>query len=218
MGDAVLQKLRRLQEKQFKELYWRQNVSVPTFEASRREVFESDHTNAKGKLQQFFIEDPDGYWVEVCNCGHEEGEGEAIQTQQGQLSVDATLSIACRAARVTRRARCSLQARRRGGKVTEDAQLTALPLAEVDRHKLSNLVSRRNTYGDICQGFSEPELESALASAGNDVPEAVRILEEISKMNGGQVYAPPAFLDDSTVIHYTDTFQMSLFDEDVVSG
>lgn len=185
------------------------NVSVPTVAASRVDIFESDHTDATGKLVQFFIEDPDGYWLEICNCGADEEGAHGAILPKPRLSASATLKFVFRAARWAHRAKTLLKARRRGGFAAELNRLNTLPdCKNVDEQKLSNLVRRRNTYGDVCQGFSEMELRAALVGARNDVPGALLILEEAFTKTGGQIYCPPSFLDDSKIIHYTHAFQI----------
>eukprot|EP00929_Paragymnodinium_shiwhaense_P112475 TRINITY_DN80731_c0_g1_i1.p1 TRINITY_DN80731_c0_g1~~TRINITY_DN80731_c0_g1_i1.p1 ORF type:complete len:252 (-),score=34.64 TRINITY_DN80731_c0_g1_i1:594-1349(-) len=66
--EQVLKRMRQLKTDVFHELTWRQNISVPTPAASRAAKFETDHKSSAGKVTQFFLEDPDGYWLELCNC------------------------------------------------------------------------------------------------------------------------------------------------------
>jgi len=78
----------------------------------------------------------------------------------------------------------------------------------VEEGKLGRLRLRRNTYGDICQGFDDEQLLSALAQAGNDVPGAVLILKRRRQQEQGQVYEPPCFLDDEGQVTRTRPFRM----------
>ena len=82
-------------------------------------------------------------------------------------------------------------------------------LDEVDAAKLDNLSKRRNTYGDICQGFSDAEISETLAKAGNDVPTAILLFKQIRAATGA-VYVPPSFLDDSKDVHHTVSFKMGV--------
>mmetsp|Transcript_83944 Transcript_83944/g.216053 ORF Transcript_83944/g.216053 Transcript_83944/m.216053 type:complete len:95 (+) Transcript_83944:476-760(+) len=79
--------------------------------------------------------------------------------------------------------------------------------AEVDARKLKHLCLRRNTYGDLCQGFADEEFRAALASAGNHVPGAMLILKQ-RRQEAGQVFHPPFFLDDEGNVIRTIPFRM----------
>ena len=78
----------------------------------------------------------------------------------------------------------------------------------MDEEKLNNLTRRRNTYGDICQGFSEDQLRKALADAGNDVPTAIELLQQTREQEGHHVLVPPKFLDNSQQVHETHAIEM----------
>jgi catechol 2,3-dioxygenase-like lactoylglutathione lyase family enzyme len=207
--EKVLEKLKLLRNK--RSFHWRQNVSVPTFETSQNQIFESDHTDDKGALTQFFIEDPDGYWLEICNCGEDEEPAELTKGSRGRLSARATLRMIFRTLRWIRRARIySSSAHKDAAIAKELAQLIPILPNQVDKRKLENLQRRRNTYGDPCQGFSEQDLHGALAKAGNDAPGTILILQRLQeKLGTGRVLCPPTFLDDSTTAHFTAAFRMS---------
>jgi len=184
-ASAVLARLKELQGK-FKDLAWRQNVSVPTMQSSFEHRFES-HTSAQGKLQQFFLEDPDGYWIELCNCQ----EDEALSPKEVHFSFSLLAKMVWCTLRWKKQARHHLQ-----NVQQELAALVPIHPQAVSPKKLEFLMLRRNTYGDVCQDFSRDELLRALAKAGNHVPGAILILKTWRK-SSHKVYKPPPFLDAS---------------------
>ncbi|CAJ1364817.1 unnamed protein product [Effrenium voratum] len=196
-ASAVLRRLEQMQQEvKFEEVWWRQNVSVPTFETSRTAKFES-HTDGEGKVTQFFLEDPDGYWIEICNCS-------VLDAAVG-YPAGAKVGGMVRAAlmRWVQRAR---QHCREPFRFPHPA--TAIALHQVDGQKLQNLACRRATYGDICQGFGVEQLRHALAHAGNEVPTAVRLLQQVRAREGSWVLLPPKFLDNSKQLHLTQPIYM----------
>ncbi|CAJ1449001.1 unnamed protein product [Effrenium voratum] len=84
----------------------------------------------------------------------------------------------------------------------------AIALHQVDSQKLENLACRRTTYGDICQGFSVEQLRKALADAGNHVPVAIRLLQQVRAQEGKRILLPPKFLDNSKHLHQTQPIYM----------
>lgn len=208
---GMLQRLERLQQNRFPNLAWRQNVSVPTLETSAKQRFEKEGAHAEGKLTQFFLEDPDGYWLEFCNCGvHEEERAASPKSSSKRHPIDIALILKMkhRMRRLKAKARQNLDS-------LLDAHPAALPgelpesvaVEEVDEDFLQHLCLRRNTYGDICQGFSEEELREALSSAGNCVPGAIWLLRKRRELEG-QIYKPPAFLNQHGATHETSAFRM----------
>lgn len=59
--DLILEKLIEL------NVPFRQNISVPDPKKARENLVEN-FTDSKGKVTQYFIRDPDGYYFELCNC------------------------------------------------------------------------------------------------------------------------------------------------------
>ena len=49
------------------EVPFRQNVSVPDPKKARENLVEA-FENSEGKITQYFVRDPDGYYLEICNC------------------------------------------------------------------------------------------------------------------------------------------------------
>merc|ERR1711904_478206 len=80
-----------------------------------------------------------------------------------------------------------------------------ISLEEVDPEKLVNLTRRKNTYGDICQGFDVDTIKEFLAISANHVPTVILIMQQKTEQEG-QVYIPPKFLDDGNTLHLTREF------------
>ena len=49
------------------EVPFRQNISVPDPKKARENLVEA-FENSEGKITQYFVRDPDGYYLELCNC------------------------------------------------------------------------------------------------------------------------------------------------------
>jgi len=201
-APAVVKRLKEIRRDKVPKLQWRQNVSIPTAKQSRANRFESDHTSDHGTTQQFFLEDPDGYWVELCNCDDEHGE-EARQMHHSNLprgrgfnSFSSVAKLAVLALRWIRRARQRL----RMEVEHEFALLVPIVPQAVSAQTLEYFCLRRNTFGDTCQGFTDEELRDALAKAGDDAPGAILILQKLRQATG-RAFLPPAFLDDRGQVH-----------------
>jgi len=193
-ADAVVKRLRELQTK-FEDLSWRQNLSVPTWETSFGTRFEKAHESSEGQLQQYFLEDPDGYWIELCNCGDEPDEETCTRPS---IPLGSLAKLACRTLRWEKRARRRLSPK---SIQKELAELAPIEPQLVTEQKLLNLRSRQATYGDVCQGFAPGELRDALAKAGDQVPGAILLLKSW-RQTKAKDYIPPAFLDSSGKLHH----------------
>ena len=49
------------------EVPFRQNISVPDPQKARENLVEA-FESSEGKITQYFVRDPDGYYLELCNC------------------------------------------------------------------------------------------------------------------------------------------------------
>lgn len=192
--DGVLARLQKLKDSKFKKLTWRQNLSVPDPNTSRTAKFES-HTSSKGKVTQFFLEDPDGYWIELCNCEVltkfclQKEDVDLVKYDEGICSASGLMHTTSKLVKWKNHACDQLHC-------ASPPSVTAVSINDVDTAKLDNLNKRRATYGDICQGYSEDEIRDALANAGNDVPTAI---QKLTKKRAGQsILMPPSFLHESS--------------------
>ncbi|CAF1045384.1 unnamed protein product [Adineta steineri] len=172
---------------------FRQNISVPDPKTSRENRFEGGASKGPTGVVQYFFTDPDGYYIELCNCDiltdfclNKERGSEALQYCEGVKKYHA-LTVAQIAMRWRRKAR-------RQREEDLDLILEYLPRAtEVHKERYENLCKRRFTYGDIMQGFSDEEIQEALLRGYNAVRLAIRLL---TRQRGTERYfQPPSFYE-----------------------
>eukprot|EP00438_Fugacium_kawagutii_P005219 Skav210767 [mRNA] locus=scaffold3765:20892:21674:+ [translate_table: standard] len=73
------------------EVPFRQNISVPDPKKARENLVEAFETS-EGKITQYFVRDPDGYYLEICNCDiltafclFKEKDAAAMEKKPGQI-------------------------------------------------------------------------------------------------------------------------------------
>ena len=184
------------------EVPFRQNISVPDPHKAREILVEAFENN-EGKITQYFVRGPDGYYLELCNCdiltafclfkenakgkkpGHvpkhkklvdamlstynESGQAKASLFRCPQLLKTTVLihRLVCKA-----RGELKKPFQERVEKALEGVEEAAEPGGQL----LEKLIGRQKTYCDICQGFSEEDLASALCKSGNYAPTALLLL------------------------------------------
>ena len=200
------------------EVPFRQNISVPDPKKARENLVEA-FENSEGKITQYFVRDPDGYYLELCNCDvltafclfkenakekkpgyvpkykklmdamlstyNESGQAKASSFRFPQL-LKTTVLIH----RLVRKARGELKKpfQERVEKALEGVEEAAVP----DGQLLEKFMGRQKTYCDICQGFSEEDLASALCKSGNYAPTALLLLAACRQ--DVRVFFPPQYL------------------------
>jgi hypothetical protein len=172
---------------------FRQNISVPDPKTSRENRFEGSASKGPTGVVQYFFTDPDGYYIELCNCEiltefclNKEKVAEIVDYHEGIKKYNA-VTVAQAATRWRRLAR-----QKRSENL--DVFLKFMPrAAEVNEERYQNLCKRRFTYGDIMQGFSDEEIRDALLSTYNSVPLAIRILTR--QRGDDRHFEPPAFYE-----------------------
>jgi len=167
--EGVLEKLNEM------KVPFSRNVSVP------------DATESK-PITQYFIRDPDGYYIELCNCDILTkfclGE-DKYGVQYHEIVENVELSLIFRLV-------CKVQQLRKSCSHDKELPLPEDQWAkEVDNVKLQNLLNRGRTYGDLMQGETEESIRDALKKANNNVPLATRIIRYNKK--GKEIFLPPAF-------------------------
>jgi len=175
----IKETLRRLKEM---DIPFETNVSVPKGNEN------------EGVVTQFFLRDPDGYYIEICNCGilTDFCLGDDKPYLEGYMEgVKPTVSLAIIAKLIQK----AEQAKKR--KQDKDHQkildefdhVDFVDLIEVDQQKLSNLLKRTKIYGDVVQGETEESLKMILRKTNNDVPKAISYIE--AKHGDNQMFQPP---------------------------
>eukprot|EP00438_Fugacium_kawagutii_P006676 Skav219088 [mRNA] locus=scaffold1574:86648:91000:+ [translate_table: standard] len=210
--EKVLEKLLEF------EVPFRQNISVPDPKKARENLVEAFETS-EGKITQYFVRDPDGYYLELCNCdiltafclfkeksASKQKAGHIPKYQQlmdavlgtynesGQVAPSFRLpqmfKISFMAHRWVKRARQELS--KSFDERVETALAGVQEAAQPDPELLAKFTGRQKTYCDVCQGFSEEDLVSALCRSGNHAPTALLLLA--SCRQDVKVYLPPQYL------------------------
>jgi len=171
----------------------------------------TNSSNSSAKIvRQYFLRDPDGYYVEICDCdiltkytlgdvhnvvGYDQGVSHHLA--ETAMFVNLTERLAHRAARAHREfTQLCREMRCRPALEIVDRLGCRQVAAEVDEEKLKKLIRRRGVYGDICQNETEESLRHILMLTGNHVPAAMKVMH----VRGweGAVMAPPAFFEAGT--------------------
>lgn len=199
--DKVPEILKRL------HVPFRQNVSVPKGKMAQGSGTNSSNTSSE-IVKQYFLRDPDGYYIEICNCdvltkyclgsraglaGYDEGAALDVETATTFLSLGFHLAhraLAMQAefddiAAAFKGQDAKIIARRLGCKK---------PAIEVDEGKLHRLLTRKSVYGDIIQNESEESIKEILMLANNKLPMALRIME--IRGHEENIFQPPAFYEE----------------------
>lgn len=151
---------------------------------------------------QAFTRDPDGYYIEICNChlltdfvlGKEIDYNPDLYNE-GNVDVDMsavrnmTLKWTATLLALAERAKNSLENPTRVEPLPKDRQPK-----KVNSKILNNLIGRKKIYSSICQSFTDAQLEEILLQAGNYAPYAILIMRQM--IDDGEVirvHQPPAY-------------------------
>eukprot|EP00438_Fugacium_kawagutii_P013821 Skav210612 [mRNA] locus=scaffold234:231133:232377:+ [translate_table: standard] len=198
---------------------FRQNISVPDPKKARENLVEA-FENSEGKVTQYFVRDPDGYYLELCNCDILTAfclfkEKDAAKQKAGYIPkykqlMDAVLSTynesgqtAPSVFRLPQLFKTGLMAHRWVERARQelltpfeqrlDAALAGVQeAAEPDPELLARFTGRQKTYCDVCQGFSQEDLKAALCKSGNYAPSALLLLA--ASRQDVKIYMPPQYL------------------------
>ena len=148
----------------------------------------------KAGIIQYFITDPDGYFIEICNC-----EVLTDFCLNRRLSIDNIdyhegIPIAQAFDVAQALAHWKRQARKRGEQDLDLLLQNTPQAARVNEKKFQNLCKRRSTYGDITQGFTDDEIRQVLLRTRNSAPFAIRLLAR--KRAGKSFFQPPSFIEN----------------------
>ena len=170
----------------------------------------SEGGSTDNTVGQAFIRDPDGYYLEICNChlltdfvlGLTDDQDLLHGYEEGTKHVAKTFFASSMLKLIARRSR------RRLGNLKSTSSSVILQDCEeakvADPTLLNNFIKRTAIYGDICQSFTPKQMEQILCNVGNSAPNAIlRMKELIKSKKVTKVYQPPAYyvgkIDDSTV-------------------
>lgn len=178
--EEVLRKLREF------KIPYRRNLAITHPQPK-------DPTKKVGVIQ-YFITDPDGYFIEICNCDiltdfclNRKSDLDDLDYQEG-VQMTKVVDVAQAVAHWKR------QARKQSEQDLDILLSKIAPAARVNEKKFQNLCKRRTTYGDITQGFTDEEIRQTLLRTRNSVPLAIRLLSR--KRAGKSFFQPPAFIEN----------------------
>eukprot|EP00438_Fugacium_kawagutii_P009595 Skav222513 [mRNA] locus=scaffold2265:212421:213806:+ [translate_table: standard] len=210
--EKVLEKLLEF------EVPFRQNISVPDPKKARENLVEAFETS-EGKITQYFVRDPDGYYLELCNCdiltafclfkekdaakqkaGHVPKYKQLMDAVLGTYNESGQVAPSFRLPQLFKTSfmahRWVKKARQELSKSFEERVETALAgvkeAAQPEPELLAKFTGRQKTYCDVCQGFSQEDLVSALCRSGNHAPTALLLLAACRQ--DVKVYLPPQYL------------------------
>merc|ERR1712176_812136 len=180
-------------------------------------------SNNKAIVVQYFFRDPDGYYLEVCNCdvlteycignkdllvGYEEG----IQP----LTINDAVQLSLIGLRISKFANASWN---RLQKLMDDGlkckphatiakALGCTPADTADKNKLKSLIVRLTVYGDVVQNETEESLENILKLTGNSMKHA----QEVMLIHAGdisKIQPPPFFEGDGETLVKPESLQLN---------
>jgi Ca2+-binding EF-hand superfamily protein len=153
------------------------NVSVP------------DEVESK-PITQYFIRDPDGYYLEICDCA------QLTDFVMGKSQKLVGYSELVSHVNLKSLFKLSFLGNLKSKDERDDLKKLILPekewAKEVDKTKLNNMLNRCKIYGDLMQGETEQSISEALRMSNNHVPRATRIIRA-KKRGMGTTYQPPAY-------------------------
>ena len=180
----------------------RKNVSVPN-------PSDSD----TGVVEQQFVRDPDGYYIECCNCERlEKYLHEKMAEDAGKWNFSVAKSVMnLKGKMLQRSSKSKLELKKQPSldEVLENMDLSD-KVSQPDEIKMSNLIKRRKIYGDITQNASEVDLAKLLRFYNNDVPSVILYLENKVRLRGKRTYIPPAFFERDGTFVQPPAFEMPI--------
>mmetsp|Transcript_33131 Transcript_33131/g.54701 ORF Transcript_33131/g.54701 Transcript_33131/m.54701 type:complete len:548 (+) Transcript_33131:55-1698(+) len=194
---------------------FRQNVSVPKGEDGGGEGTNESNENDK-IVRQYFFRDPDGYYMEVCNCqqltsyclgeetelaGYDEGV-RPLSLGNSVVAVNLMQKWSGMASKnVQNRSEVLEEVKKTDGSAESIASVLGYTKADVvDETILLNLVTRMSIYGDICQSETEESIKEILMLAGNSPADADELMHIKAENAGFKIFQPPAFYEQGEIL------------------
>jgi catechol 2,3-dioxygenase-like lactoylglutathione lyase family enzyme len=182
--DKVVHKLREL------NIDIRQSLSVTNAHQSI--------SRNKSLIIQYFFNDPDGYYLELCNCD--------VLTEfsfnRNPFIDDIDYPEGIHNGTVFEIVQAASHWKTKGRKYSIeefDDILNKTPRANnIDQEKFNNLVRRRSIYGDIIQGFNDQDIKEALLQTNNIIPLTIKVLQR--KRGKKQYFQPASFVENEKLV------------------
>lgn len=214
--NGVLTKLKML------KVPYRKNTSVPSgADAGTTNTNENDNMMSTKIVTQFFFRDPDGYYLEICNCdetltdfclGRKDdlpGYNEGVKP----LSLDnalATIKIMQRWVSKLDLLGADMKSfsdkvKGTSGSIKEVAAVLKCNRADkVNPVLAQNSKDRYSRYGDVWQNEEFDDIETVLLEAGNDSKLAESIVKLREEYRGVTIFRPPAVFRADGTKHLPD--------------
>lgn len=196
---------------------FRQNVSVPKGEDGGGGDKGTNKSNSSDKIvRQYFICDPDGYYIEICNCsiltkfclgganelaGYDEGVRPlSLETAMVSINLMQKWGELGRRGIQDREKMVKEASKTDGSNLRIASFFNCAPSKVVDKEILENLIVRKSIYGDICQNETEESLEEILLLSGNNSAIANQIMSLKAECAGSKTFKPPAFYEQGETL------------------
>ena len=185
-SDDIGVVLTRLKEMDIK---YETNVSVPK------------GGKKKGIVTQYFLRDPDGYYLELCNCSvlTDFCFGKDEESRPDITEYIESAKKGGKSRFFQQMAQMGFLAYKAQHQLTiEDAAEILKKFAvdhksvKVNEVKLNNMVKRLKVYGDSVQGETKEGLMSILRRTNNNVPDAMSYIK--AKHGDHQIFQPPTII------------------------
>jgi catechol 2,3-dioxygenase-like lactoylglutathione lyase family enzyme len=152
----------------------------------------------KSRIIQYFFNDPDGYYLELCNCDvltefsfNKNATIDDIDYHEG-IHNETVFEI------VQVASHWKLKCRKHSDEEFDDMFKKIPRATHVDEEKFDNLVNRRSIYGDIIQGFTDEDIKEALLQTNNFVPLTIEILAR--KRGENKYFQPASFIENGELV------------------
>lgn len=203
---------------------FRQNVSVPNKKDAGSGGTNKSNTS-DNIVRQYFVRDPDGYYLEICNCDiltkyclGEEKDIDGYEEGAKPLSLSNATKVITLMQKWTD---VGAKGQEERESLIDEAKKTDMswgalakllgcgaPATVVDDKALRNLTVRLSVYGDICQNETEASLKEILLACGNNIPKAQSVMKLRADVENIRVLHPPAFYDNGEKINVPKAFDM----------
>ncbi|CAF0728130.1 unnamed protein product [Adineta steineri] len=152
----------------------------------------------KPVIIQYFFNDPDGYYIELCNCDvltefsfNRNLTIDNIDYHEGIFhnKIFTIIKVLANWKRLVRK---------HSDEEFDNILKNTTRANEIDEKKFNNLITRRSVYGDILQGFNDEDIKDALLQSNNCIPLTVKILAR--KRGERRFYRPPSFIEHGEIV------------------
>ena len=151
------------------------------------------------RITQYFFKDPDGYYLELCNCD--------VLTEFAfykNLLIDPTdYHEGIHPETAFHIAHIASHWKTKGLHGHSDEQFQNIldqttPADQIDQDKFDNIRRRRSVYGDIIQGFTDDDIKQALIQTNNNIPLMIKYLD--AKRGNNHYFQPMTFIENEHII------------------